>query len=133
MSVVPRSLRAAVGAAIVVSGGAACGGTETGLPADPVVARGRELTVQLGCTACHSPGTTDTIGPAWGGSWGSTVDLADGSTVVFDAAYVTSAVRTPAEQRRAGDWIQMPAYPGALLTDDDLAAVIAYLESLSTP
>lgn len=93
--------------------------------------RGRQLATDLGCAGCH--GGTDreaTIGPDWSGSWGTEIELDDGSTTTFDAIYVERSVRTPDAQRRAGDWIRMPEYRPDQLTDDELADIVVYLEEL---
>ena len=44
--------------------------------------------------------------------------------------YVERSVRNPGEQRRAGDWLQMPAYGVDQLTDDEIAALAAYIEEM---
>ena len=118
--------------AVITAAGCANSSAETSPSSDlsASIERGRELTVELGCAACHSPDGTSRIGPSWAGSWGSDVELDDGTTVEFDAAYVTRSVRDPTAQRRAGSWIQMPPFGPARVSDDDLTAIAAYLQDL---
>ncbi|MDF1595648.1 MAG: cytochrome c [Acidimicrobiia bacterium] len=85
--------------------------------------RGEALVRELGCLACH--GQEDGVGPAWTGAWGTSRRLADGSTVVFDGAYIRSSVLEPAAQVVMGFDPVMPSFS---LTEDDLAAIVAYLE-----
>ena len=89
------------------------------------------MSIEVGCAGCH--GGLDepaSIGPSWSGSWGTDVELDNGSTVRFDAAYVERSVRRPGDQRRSGDWMQMPAYGADQLTDDEIDALITYIEEL---
>ncbi len=93
--------------------------------------RGRQLSTDLGCAGCHGGDDREaTIGPDWTGSWGTEIELDDGSTATFDALYVERSVRSPDAQRRTGDWIRMPEYRADQLTDDELADIVVYLEEL---
>lgn len=93
--------------------------------------RGRRLVTDLGCAGCHGGDDRDaTIGPGWTGSWGTEIELDDGSVTTFDATYVIRSVRSPDAQRRAGDWIRMPEYRPDQLTDAELADIVVYLEEL---
>ncbi len=108
----------------------ACG-SETATELSAAGERGRQLSTDLGCAGCHGgEGRDATIGPAWSGSWGTEIELDDGSTTTFDARYVERSVRSPDAQRRAGDWIRMPEYRADQLTDDELADIVVYLEEL---
>jgi cytochrome c oxidase subunit 2 len=84
---------------------------------------GRELVADYGCVACH--GDTDGIGPAWSGVWGTDRDLANGSTVVFDARYVRASLSDPNREVVKGFDPVMPAFS---LSEVDLSAIIRYLE-----
>lgn len=89
------------------------------------------MSIQVGCANCHGGlDAAASVGPSWSGSWGTIVELNDGATVRFDAPYVERSVRNPGEQRRAGDWLQMPAYGVDQLTDDEIAALAAYIEEM---
>ncbi len=98
---------------------------------DPV-AHGAQLAKDLGCTACHSPGRDRVVGPGWGGLYGSTVDLTDGRKVKADDAYLIESIREP-NAKVVADYPSdvMPAY-GTQVSDNDIAALVAYLHSLGT-
>ena len=109
---------------------AACGSSP---PAELSAAAddGRRLTEEVGCAGCHGGfGEAASVGPSWVGSWGDDVELDDGTVERFDAEYVVTAVREPDVHRRAGDWVRMPAYGLDQLTDDELDAIITYIEEL---
>lgn len=97
--------------------------------ADPA-ARGAQLVQDLGCTACHSTGQDRVVGPGWGGLYGSTVDLADGSKVKADDAYLIESIREPnAKVVATYPADVMPVY-GTQLAENDITAIVAYLHSL---
>ncbi|MGB5940952.1 MAG: cytochrome c [Rhodanobacter sp.] len=97
--------------------------------ADPV-ARGAQLARDTGCVACHATDDKKLVGPGWGGLYNSTVKLADGSTVIADDAYLRESIRQPNAKIVAGYATGvMPAYE-ALLKDDEVNAIVAYLHSL---
>ena len=93
-------------------------------------AHGAELAEENGCTACHAPTKEKLVGPGWGGLYGSTVKLADGSTVVADDAYLTEKILQPdakvVEGYEAG---VMPSF-AEILDADQVADVVAYIRSL---
>ncbi len=96
---------------------------------DPV-ARGEALTKDYACTACHATDGSKVVGPGWGGLYGSQVELADGSTVPADDAYLAESIRAPDAKLVAGYAPgTMPAYD-QLLSDDDVNAIVAYIRSL---
>ena len=84
---------------------------------------GRMLVADYGCVACH--GEIDGIGPSWSGSWGTARELADGSTVVFDARYVRASLSEPNRQVVKGFDPVMPAFS---IPEDELRAIVTYLE-----
>lgn len=93
--------------------------------------RGHELVQQLGCATCHDPDGSETpLGPRWERSWNRQIELSDGSRVPFDRQYVISSVRDADRHRRSGDWIRMPTYTAAQLTDEELDDIVAYIEAL---
>ncbi len=96
---------------------------------DPVV-RGQAWAIQFGCAACHSFDGTDGIGPSWAGLFGKEETMEDGSTVLVDAEYLIESIRDPGAQIVAGYQNVMPANIGEDLTDDQIADIIAFIESL---
>ena len=125
--------RRVAGVAVLVALLGACGGGDE--EAEPVLSpageQGREVAERLGCANCHSVTGRTLVGPTWKGVWASSVELDDGTTIVFDEEYVETAVRDPAAQRRPGDWPQMPVFPPNALSDDDLASIVAYIRDLA--
>lgn len=101
-------------------------------PAEPrsEIARGEELAKNNGCTACHAPTKERLVGPGWGGLYGSKVQLADGSTVVADDAYLAESILKPdakiVEGFEAG---AMPSF-ATMLDAGQVAAIVAYIHSL---
>lgn len=79
------------------------------------------------CASCHTIDGSDSIGPTWLGMFGSDVVLEDGSTVTVDEAYITESIRQPAAKVHEGFQPIMPAFD---LTDDEIASLIAFMESL---
>ncbi|WP_020409150.1 cytochrome c oxidase subunit II [Hahella ganghwensis] len=95
--------------------------------ADPV-ALGRELAQSLGCTACHSTDGSPGVGPTWKAMIGKTENLTDGSSVTVDEAYLKESILAPGVKVVEGYSPIMPAYT---VSENDMAALVAYLESLS--
>jgi mono/diheme cytochrome c family protein len=124
------------GSTVVASANAAPVSTSAAAVAAPVAAvdpveRGKTLTTDFGCIACHATDTTKLVGPGWGGLHGHAVKLADGSTVTADDAYLTEAIRAPNNQLVEGySPGLMPAYDVSLMSDDDVNAIVAYIRSL---
>lgn len=94
---------------------------------------GHDIAEINGCLGCHSVDGSIITGPSWLGLFGETVQLADGSMVVADEAYVINSILNPGEQIVAGfEDVSMPANFGAVLSEEDLEALVAYIASLST-
>jgi cytochrome c551/c552 len=62
----------------------------------PEVAQAVAMVEAKGCPACHSRDGTAGIGPSWQGTWGSVRRFGDGSSAVFDDAYLRQSVTDPA-------------------------------------
>jgi cytochrome c oxidase subunit II len=109
-------------------------GQEIGTPKPPEemtpVERGAQLAEQQGCLSCHSMDGTALVGPTWLGLYGSQRSLEDGSTVVADDEYLRKAILDPGSQVVEGFPNIMPA-AYTFLSDEELAALVAYIESLS--
>jgi len=91
--------------------------------------RGQALVNANGCTACHSiDGAGGNIGPKWNGLFGSEVELADGSTVEADEAYLAESIKAPQAKIVAEYETQlMPTYG---FTDEQIADIVAYIKTL---
>ncbi len=97
-------------------------------PGGDPVARGEKLAQQNGCLACHSLDGSRGVGPSWKGIYGRTRTLADGSSVIADEAYLTESIANPSARLVDGYPPVMAAYP---MSEDDLAAMVAYFMTLS--
>jgi cytochrome c oxidase subunit 2 len=92
--------------------------------------RGQQLAQQNGCTGCHTIDGAAAAGPTWQGLYGSEVTLADGSTVTADDAYITESIRDPGAKIHEGFANIMPT-TFAGMSDEDIAAIIAYIQTLA--
>jgi len=91
-------------------------------------ARGQALTVQNGCTACHTTDGSAGIGPTWLGLYDEQVELADGTTVTADDEYIKESILDPQAKIVAGfETVLMPQFQ---FTEEQLADIIAYLKTL---
>ena len=91
---------------------------------------GEQLVAQLGCTGCHSTDGSPGTGPTWQGLFGSTVPLADGSTVTADEAYITHSIQDPYAQIVQGFPPTIRTNFGQSLNDEQIADLVAYISTL---
>lgn len=101
-------------------------------PARPAskAALGETLAKDNGCTACHAPTKEKLVGPGWGGLYGSTVKLADGSSVIADDAFLTEKILKPDAKVVAGyEAGVMPSF-AEILDADQITAIVGYIRSL---
>jgi mono/diheme cytochrome c family protein len=95
--------------------------------------RGLKLLHMQGCTGCHSLDGRDGVGPTLAGRLGGDARVVEAGverTRPFDAAYVADSLRAPNDAVARGyPSGVMPAY---VLTDEQLAAVLAALAALPT-
>ncbi|NBC17944.1 MAG: cytochrome c oxidase subunit II [Bacteroidetes bacterium] len=96
----------------------------------PPAEAGELLYSRLGCNACHSVDGSRMVGPTFQGLYGKEGHaMADGSTVVADENYLRQSILQPGAQVVEGYPNVMPA-SYANLTEDEVSALIAYIESL---
>lgn len=91
------------------------------------VAKGRALAQSKACVGCHSADGSASAGPSWKGLYQRTETLADGSRVKADEAYLRRSILEPQAQVVKGFPNIMPRND---LSDDEVAALIAYIRSL---
>ncbi|MCU1750582.1 c-type cytochrome [Pseudomonas sp. 6D_7.1_Bac1] len=96
---------------------------------DSVLEKGRLLVEKHGCSACHSQDGSASLGPGWKGLYGRTEQLADGTSVPVDEAYLKAAILDPKARRVQGYPPVMVAYT---LNEDELGALVALIKSLGT-
>lgn len=95
----------------------------------PLAQSGAKMFAELGCSSCHradAPGR----GPLLAGVFGKTVQLEDGRTLVADENYIRESILDPGAKVVAGFKPVMPTFQG-LITEEQLAALVAYVKSLS--
>ncbi|MHC8385940.1 c-type cytochrome [Pseudomonas sp. LB3P14] len=96
---------------------------------DSVLEKGRLLVEKYGCRACHSEDGSASLGPGWKGLYGRTEQLADGTSVLVDEAYVKESILDPKARLVQGYPPVMVAYT---LNDDELGALVALIKSLGS-
>jgi mono/diheme cytochrome c family protein len=93
-----------------------------------LAARGQQLAQSLGCLGCHTTTGQPSVGPTWQGLYGSEVPTNQG-VVVADDEYIIESIREPNAKIHEGFQPIMPAFPN--LSDEDIQAIIAYIQTLS--
>ncbi len=97
-------------------------------PLSPAAEAGREVAKDAGCMSCHGGAGEGGVGPGWQGLAGSTRRLGDGSEVVADRAYLVRSITDPGAEKVDGYAVAMPL---ANLTDEQVDAIVVYIEELS--
>jgi cytochrome c oxidase subunit 2 len=85
---------------------------------------GQRAFIQFDCYTCHGVRS-----PTVAGLYGTTVQLADGRTVLADDNYLRESILDPAAKIVAGYTPIMPSYKG-LLSEEQIFDLIAYIKSL---
>ena len=97
---------------------------------DPVVA-GEKLFAEKACNTCHYPDGKGRA-PSLNGLYGKKVQLADGSTVTADDAYIRESILNPNAKIVAKYQPLMPSFQGQL-TEEQLLGLMSYVKSLQSP
>lgn len=91
--------------------------------------KGQKLFQQFGCNVCH-----DLVGhgpaPGLRDVFGSLVQLADGSSVIADEAYIRESILVPKAKIVYGFNPIMPVFQGQL-TEDQVMQLVAYIRALA--
>jgi cytochrome c oxidase subunit 2 len=98
-------------------------------PSDPV-AQGQDLYETQGCIGCHSLDGTPQAGPTFRGLFGHEVALDDGTMVVADEEYLHTSIVDPGAQVVEGFNNIMPGTYGQELTEEQIQALVAFIQSL---
>lgn len=97
----------------------------------PGNANGADVADSAGCTACHSTDGSDGVGPSWLGIAGTERPLEGGGSALADSPYLLESIVDPEVKIVAGYASGlMPTTFGDTLGDEDLAALVIYIESL---
>jgi cytochrome c oxidase subunit 2 len=90
---------------------------------------GRLLYEKKGCNACHTTDGSPRVGPTWKATFGTTVPLADGTSVKMDETYIRESLLAPQAKSRPGFPPSMPSFEGQL-KDKEIEGLIAFIKSL---
>jgi cytochrome c oxidase subunit 2 len=93
----------------------------------PDASRGQRLYENSGCKACHSIDGSPLVGPTWKGLFGGMVELADGSTLKADEAYITESIKQPNLKIVKGF---APGMPQFNLSDKQIDDLVEFIKSL---
>lgn len=91
---------------------------------------GRRLFEQMRCNSCHQGGGVASRGPPLENLFGSTVRLADGSSVIADENYLRESILQPAAKVVVGYQPIMPSFEGQI-GEEGLLQLIAEIKSMS--
>lgn len=94
------------------------------------VGEGKALYDQVGCKGCHSIDGSRMTGPTFAGLYASERRFTDGSTTVADEEYLRNSILNPGAQIVEGFNNLMPANYGDQLRDEEIQALIEFIESL---
>jgi cytochrome c oxidase subunit 2 len=94
---------------------------------EPSAVAGERLFNAFGCATCHGQ-----RGPTLAGIWGQRRQLADGTTVIADEAYVRESILHSTDKLVGGFQPIMPSYRGQM-SEEQLMQIVAYIKSLSQP
>ena len=94
-----------------------------------MVEAGQKLFADLSCNTCHLDNGQGR-GPVLKGTYGKSVLLSNGQTVVMDDAYLRESILNSQAKVVAGFQPIMPTFQG-LVTEEQLLQLIAYVKSLS--
>ena len=114
---------------------AASTGDEGEQPEEPATSsdraeEGRQISQETGCLVCHSVDGASLVGPTFQGLFGGERTFEDGTTATADEAYIRSSILNPADQILQGYASVMPAVYEQQLSDDQIDAIIDFIESL---
>ncbi len=91
---------------------------------------GERLFASMGCNSCHS-GSAAARGPNLAGVYGSKLQLANGSQVLVNDAYLRDAILNPSQHVTAGYAPIMPTYQGQI-SEEGLIDLVEYVKTLQT-
>lgn len=91
---------------------------------------GERLFASMGCNACHS-GAASARGPNLAGVYGSKLQLANGSQVLVNEAFLRDSILNPSQHVTAGFAPIMPTYQGQI-SEDGLIDLVEYIKVLQT-
>ncbi len=91
---------------------------------------GERLFASLGCGSCHS-GNADSHGPGLAQVYGSKLQMANGSFVTVDDAFLRDTILNPTMHQVAGYAPIMPTYQGQI-SEEGLIDLVEYIKNLNS-
>jgi len=91
---------------------------------------GERLFASLGCASCHS-GKADSHGPSLAEVYGSKLQMANGSFVTVDDAFLRDTILNPTMHQVAGYAPIMPTYQGQI-SEEGLIDLVEYIKNLNS-
>ena len=91
---------------------------------------GERLFASLGCNSCHS-GEATARGPNLAQVYGSQLQMADGSSVTANDAFLREAILNPSTRVTAGYAPIMPTYQGQV-SEEGLIDLVEYIKNLNS-
>jgi cytochrome c oxidase subunit 2 len=91
---------------------------------------GERLFASLGCNQCHS-GNSEAHGPNLAGIYGAKIQLANGSVVTADDAFLRDTILNPTMHQVAGYAPIMPTYQGQV-SEEGLIDLVEYIKNLNS-
>jgi len=91
---------------------------------------GERLFASLSCNACHN-NRPDARGPSLANVYGSNLNLASGSTVHVDDAYLRDAILNPSQHLTQGYAPIMPTYQGQV-SEEGVISLVEYIKNLNS-
>ena len=91
---------------------------------------GERLFASLGCNSCHS-GEASARGPNLAQVYGSSLQLADGSYVTANDAFLRESILNPSTRVTAGYKPIMPTYQGQV-SEEGLIDLVEYIKNLNS-
>ena len=101
-----------------------------GLGSGSLSQRGEQLFNDLACNTCHRTDGSGR-GPSLVNKFGAPVELANGTSVAVNEAYVRESILTPQAKLVAGYQPLMPTFQG-LVSEESVMALVEYVKSLRT-
>src|SRR5271167_2178114 len=102
--------------------------TQTSTSGTSLSQNGERLFASMGCNSCHS-GSAAARGPNLAGVYGSKLQLAGGSQVLVNDAYLRDAILNPSQHITAGYAPIMPTYQGQI-SEDGLIDLVEYIKAM---
>jgi cytochrome c oxidase subunit 2 len=98
---------------------------------EQLVAQGQKTFARMNCAVCHTTDGNARTGPSLQGLFDRPVTLATGQTLTPDRRYAWQSITQPTSQLVAGYQTASRMSNYGHLNDQDVASLIAYLETLS--